>query len=468
MVPEVGGRRANPMHIPSETHQNKADDIMHAVQFSLECISLPFRGAAVILDRNRANDRSPMRVLKRGLAPRYLSAFVMILVGLSPHARADDLPPIRIGVLTDMSSIYADNAGPGSVLAAQMAVEDFGGHVLGRPIDVVFGDNLNKADVGAALARKWIDVDNVAAIVDVPNSSVALAVQEITRDRKKIFLATGTATSRLTGDACSPTTVHWTYDTYALAHGTAHAMSGLGAHAWFFIAADFALGTQLEGDSRAVIAADGGRVIGDVRHPANTPDFSSFLLQAQASKADTIAFANAGGDFISAVKQTSEFGIGPPDQRLVGLLVFIADINALGLKAAQGLILSSAFYWDMNDQARAWSERFIARIHKVPTMIHAGTYGAVMHYLNAIKIAGTDDGPTVAKTMKSIPVNDFMTTNGTIRADGRLVRDMYLFQVKTPAESKGGYDLYTRLAVIPGSEAFRAMSEGGCPLVSAK
>jgi branched-chain amino acid transport system substrate-binding protein len=318
--------------------------------------------------------------------------------------------------------------------------------------------------VGGTIARRWIDNENVEVILDVPNSAVALAVQGITRDKKKLFLATGAATSRLTGDECSPTGIHWTYDTYALSQGTTRAMSRLGARSWYFVSVDYSLGAQLEADSRKVIDAMGGKVLGAVKHPLNTPDFSSFLLQAQSSKADVIALADAGGDFINAVKQAGEFGI-TQRQKLVGLLAFIADIHSLGLQSAQGLMLSSAFYWDMNEDTRAWSKRFIAKTQKVPTMIHAGTYGAVMHYLKAVQAAGKLDGPTVAAGMRATPVNDFMTKNGRIREDGRLVRDMYLFRVKSPEQSNYKFDYYELLATIPGEEAFRPMEQGGCPLL---
>ena len=383
-------------------------------------------------------------------------------LGVSAQAQT---VPVKLGVLTDMSSLYADNGGSGSVVAAQMAVADFGGTVLGRKIEIVSGDHQNKADIGGAVARRWIDNDGVEAILDVPNSAVALAVQGITRDKKKVFLATGAATSRLTGDECSQTGIHWTYDTYALSQGTTRAISKLGAKKWYFVAADYSLGAQLEADSRKVIKEFGGTVAGSVKHPVNSPDMSSYLLQAQASGADTIALADAGGDFINAMKQAGEFGITKSGQRLLGLLVFIADIHSLGLESAQGLVLSSAFYWDLNDETRAWAKRFIDKTQKVPTMIHAGTYGAVMHYLKAIEKAGTTDGPTVARTMREMPVNDFMTKNGVIRPDGRLMRDMYLFRVKTPAQSKYRFDYYELLATIPGSEAFRPQEEGGCPLL---
>jgi len=319
---------------------------------------------------------------------------------LGTSAVAQDAP-VKLGVLTDMSSLYADNGGQGSVVAAQMAVDDFGGKVLGRSIQIVASDHQNKADVGAAIARRWLDNEGVEAILDVPNSAVALAVQGIARDKKKLFLATGAATSRLTGDECSLTGIHWTYDTYALSQGTAKAISRLGAKSWFFLSADYSLGAQLEADSRKVIEATGGKVVGAVKHPVNTPDFSSFLLQAQSSNADVIALADAGGDFINAVKQAGEFGI-TRQQKLAGLIVFIADIHSLGLQNAKGLMLSSAFYWDLNDGTRAWSKRFIEKTQKVPTMIHAGTYGAVMHYLWAIKAADTLDGSTVAAKMREM------------------------------------------------------------------
>ncbi|QOZ35917.1 ABC transporter substrate-binding protein [Bradyrhizobium sp. CCBAU 53421] len=372
--------------------------------------------------------------------------------------------PVRLGVLTDMSSLYADNGGQGSAVAAQMAVDDFNGKVLGRMIEIVAGDHQNKADIGSAIARRWLENENVEVILDVPNSAVALAVQGITRDKKKLFLATGAATSRLTGDECSPTGIHWTYDTYALSQGTTRAISRLGAKSWFFLSADYSLGAQLEADSRKVIDATGGKVVGAVKHPINTSDFSSFLLQAQASRADVIALADAGGDFINAVKQAGEFGV-TRGQKLAGLIVFIADVHSLGLQSAQGLMLSSAFYWDLNDETRGWSKRFIEKTKKVPTMIHAGTYGAVMHYLKAVEAAGTLDGPTVAAKMRELPVNDFMTRNGRIRPDGRLVRDMYLFRVKSPEESKYQFDYYQLLATIPGEEAFRPMEDGACSLV---
>jgi branched-chain amino acid transport system substrate-binding protein len=385
-----------------------------------------------------------------------------MVAGAHAQGVSDDV--VKIGVLTDMSSLYADNAGPGSVAAAQMAIDDFGGRVLGRKIELVSADNLNKPDVGANIVREWIDRNAVDAIVDVPNSAVAFAVNELTRSKNRVFLATGTASSRLTGDACSPTTVHWTYDSYALANGTGRAVVQNGGDSWFFIAADFAVGAALWADTERVIKATGGRVVGGVRHPINSSDFSSYILQAQASKAKIIGLATAGGDMINIVKQSAEYKVAQGGQRLAGLLVFIADVHSLGLQTAQGLMLTSAFYWDLNDETRAWSKRFATRYAKVPTMIHAGTYGAVTHYLKAIAAAGTDEAKAVSAKMKEMPVNDFMTRQGKIRADGRLVRDMYLFQVKSPAESRGGFDYYKLVATIPGDQAFRPLGEGGCPL----
>jgi branched-chain amino acid transport system substrate-binding protein len=395
-----------------------------------------------------------------------MASVAIALATTSAQGQAVSDNVVKIGVLSDMSSIYTDNSGPGSVAAAQMAIDDFGGSVLGKKIELVFADNLNKPDVGSSIAREWIDRDGVDAILDIPNSAVALAVQELTRTKNRVLLATGTASSRLTGDACSPTTVHWTYDTYALANGTGRAVVENGGDSWFFIAADFVVGTSLQADTERVIKANGGRVIGSVRHPINSNDFSSYLLQAQASKAKIIGLATAGGDMINLVKQSAEFQITKSGQTLAGLLVFIADVHSLGLEKAQGLMLTSAFYWDLNDATRAWSKRFATRYAKVPTMIHAGTYGAVTHYLKAIAAAGTDEAKAVMAKMKDMPVEDFMTKAGRIRADGRLVRDMYLFQVKSPSESRGGFDYYKLLSTIPGDKAFRPLSEGGCRLVT--
>ncbi|HUJ74932.1 MAG TPA: ABC transporter substrate-binding protein [bacterium] len=373
---------------------------------------------------------------------------------------------VKIGVLNDQSSLYADISGQGSVVAARMAVKDFGGTVLGKPIEVIFADHQNKPDVGSNIARQWIDEQGVDAIVDVPTSSVAMAVQNVTREKDRMFLISGAASSDLTGKNCSPTGIHWTYDTYALASGTGAALVKQGGKTWFFITADYEFGHALERDTTKFVVGAGGTVLGHVNVPLNTADFSSYLLQAQSSKAQIIGLANAGGDTINSIKQAAEFGIVSGGQRLAGLLVFITDVESLGLKTAQGLVITTAFYWDQNDQTRAWSKRYMEEYHgKVPTMVQAGVYGAVAHYLKAIKAAGTDEAKAVAAKMREMPVNDFMTHNARIRADGTVMRTMYLAQVKSPAESKYKYDDYKILASIPADQAFRPESEGGCPYV---
>ena len=371
---------------------------------------------------------------------------------------------VKIGVLNDMSGLYADLGGQGSVEAARMAVADFGGNVSGKKIEIISADHQNKPDVGGAIARQWYDNDGVDVIVDVPTSSVALAVQDVARERKKAFLISGAASSDLTGKSCSPTSVHWTYDTVALGNGTGGAVVKSGGDTWFFITADYAFGHALERDTTAVVQANGGKVLGSVKVPLNTADFSSYLLQAQASKAKIVGLANAGGDTINSIKQAAEFGLVEGGQKLAGLLVFITDVHSLGLKTANGLQLTEAFYWDQNDETRAWSKKFFDKMNKQPTMVQAGIYGAVTHYLNAVKATGSDDGPTVVKKMKETPVNDFMTKNGKILDTGRLIRDMYLFEVKKPSESKGEWDLYKLISTIPGEEAFKRPGGNECPL----
>jgi branched-chain amino acid transport system substrate-binding protein len=388
-----------------------------------------------------------------------------LAVGMGAAGAQMSGKPVKIGVMSDMSSLYADIGGAGSVAAAQMAVKDFGGTVNGVPIEIISADHLNKPDVGKAIAQRWIDEDGVDAIADVPTSSVALAVQDVMKEKQKVFLISGAASSDLTGKACSPMGVHWTYDTYALAHGTGAALVKQGGDTWFFITADYAFGHALQRDTADVVTKAGGKVLGSVDVPLNNADFSSYLLQAQQSKAKIIGLANAGGDTDNSIKQAAEFGIVKGGQKLAGLLVFISDVNSLGLDTAQGLVLTEAFYWDQNDETRAWSKRFMEQIKKPPTMVQAGVYGSIMHYLKAIKEAGTDDGPKVVAEMRKLPINDFMTKNGSLREDGRVLRDMYLFQVKTPAESKYQYDDYKLLATIPADQAFRPLSESECPLV---
>ena len=374
---------------------------------------------------------------------------------------------VKLGVLNDMSGLYADVSGKGGVVAAQMAAEDFGGKVLGAPIEIIGGDHQNKPDVGAGLARQWIDTDHVDAIVDVPTSSVALAIQEVTREKKRIFLMSGPASSDLTGKACSPYGIHWTYDTYALAHGTGGALVKQGGNTWFFITADYAFGHALERDTGDAVKAAGGKVLGAVNAPLNTQDFSSFLLQAQASKAKVIGLANAGGDTINSIKQASEFGIVAGGQKLAGLLVFLSDIHSIGLKIAQGLTITSAWYWDKDDASRTFAKRFMARnpTGLPPTYIQAGIYTEVTFYLKAIQAAGTDDADKVVAQMRKMKINDFMTKDGWLREDGRVMRDMYLEEVKSPAESKYPFDYLKILATIPPDQAFRPLKEGNCPLV---
>jgi branched-chain amino acid transport system substrate-binding protein len=383
------------------------------------------------------------------------------------HAAEPDTKPVRIGVLNDQSGIYADLSGQGSVIAARMAVEDFGGNVLGRPIEVIFADHQNKPDVGSAIASRWYDTQGVDAIADVPVSSVALAVQEIARERKRIVLFSAAGSSDLTGKACSPMGTQWTFDSIALAKGTASAVTKAGGNTWFFLTANYAFGTAMEADARRYIAEAGGQVLGSVKHPQGTVDFSSFLLQAQASKAKVIGLANAGSDTINALKGASEFGIVAGGQKLAAMLTFLSDVHSLGLKTAQGLQLTESFYWDLNDATRAWSKRFGSKMDgRMPTMVHAGVYSAVTHYLKAIKAAGTTDSEKVAAQMRAMKVSDPILPAAEIRKDGRVLRPFYLFEVKKPEESKGPYDYYKLVREIPADEAARPLNEGGCPLVN--
>ena len=396
-----------------------------------------------------------------------ISAYAALLAAASLAAGAAqaEVTSVKIGVLNDQSGVYTDLSGPGGVDAVRMAVEDFGGSVGGAKIEVVTADHQNKADIGSSIARQWFDQDHVDIIMDVPNSGVALAVNDIAKEKNKIAIFSGPATSDLTGAKCSPSGIHWTYDTYALAHGTGSAVTKNGGDTWFFLTADYAFGQALERDTTEVIQANGGKVVGAVRTPLSTPDFSSFLLQAQGSGAKVVGLANAGGDTVNSIKQAGEFGITAGGQKLAGLLVFISDINALGLKAAQGLELTASFYWDLNDETRAFSKKFFERNHKEPTMAQAGLYGATLHYLNAVKAVNTTDTAKVMEQMRKTPVNDFMTKNGQIREDGKLVRDMYLFEVKKPEESKGPWDYYKLIRQIPAAEVTRPLSDSACPLV---
>jgi branched-chain amino acid transport system substrate-binding protein len=384
--------------------------------------------------------------------------------GTTANAQISD-DVVKIGVLTDMSSLYADATGKGSLTAVQMAVADYGGKVKGKPVEVISADHQNKPDVGVNIARNWYDNEKVDAIFDVPTSSVALPISALTREKNKININSGGGSSDITGVACSPNTVHWTYDTYALSNVAGKAMVKRGEDTWFFITADYAFGMALERDAANVVKESGGKVLGDVRHPLNSSDFSSYLLQAQASKAKVVALANAGGDTTNALKQASEFGLMKGGQKLIALLLEITDVHSLGLKDAQGLIVTDAFYWDRDDETRAFSKKFLDQVGHMPTMIQAGLYSATMHYLKAIETIGTDEAPKVMAQMRATPINDFFAKDGHIRIDGRMVHDMYLFEVKKPEESKGEWDLYKLIATVRADQAFRPLDKGGCPLV---
>lgn len=374
---------------------------------------------------------------------------------------------VKVGVLNDRSGLYADLSGEGSVIAARMAAEDFKAAEKGIRVEFVSADHQNKPDVGSSIARQWYDRDGVDLIVDVPNSAVALAVSQITREKNKVFMDSGAGTSELTGRQCSPNTVHWAYDTYALAQGTGGAMVQRGGDTWFFLTADYVFGQSLESETSEVVKARGGRVVGSVRHPLATADFSSFLLQAQGSKAKVIGLANAGNDTTNAIKQAAEFGITQGGQALAGLLVFLTDVHGLGLQAAQGLVLTESFYWDLNDETRAWSKRFGERNKgRMPTMVQAGVYASVLHYLKAVEATKGKDPAQVMARMKEMPTDDPLFGQGQIRADGRKVHPMHLFEVKKPGESKGPWDYYKLLATIPADQAFRPLNAGGCPLVN--
>jgi branched-chain amino acid transport system substrate-binding protein len=383
-------------------------------------------------------------------------------------AVADD-KIIKIGSLSDQSGLYADLGGPGSTLAAQMAVEDSGLTGKGWKIDVISADHQNKPDIGASIARQWFDVDKVDVIVDVPNSGVALAVNNVVKEKNGVLLDSGAGTSDLTNAQCTPNTIHWTYDTYTLAHGTGTALTKAGGDSWFFITADYAFGAAIERDTTAAVQAAGGKVLGGVKHPLNTSDFSSFLLQAQSSKAKIIGLANAGGDTTNAIKQAAEFGITQGGQRLAALLLFITDVNSLGLNTAQGLNFTETFYWDMNDQTRAWSKRYQERMknHSMPSMVHAGVYSSLLHYFKALEALGGNphDGAKVVAKMKEIPTDDVLFGKGAIWPNGRTIHPAYLFQVKKPSESKGPWDYYTLKATIPAEEAYTPLAQSSCPLL---
>ena len=395
-----------------------------------------------------------------------LAAFAAVLACGAASARQVN---VKIGVLSDMSSLYADIGGPGSVAAAKMAIADFTKDNPNVKVEMIIGDHQNKPDIGSQIANQWYDVDKVDMIIDVPNSGVALAVSQVANQKNKVFIVSGAAASDLTGPKCNANTIHWTYDTWMLANGTGTAIVKTGGNTWFFLTSDYAFGHALERDTMAAVEKAGGKVLGKVRHPLNTNDFSSFLLQAQSSKAKVIGLANAGGDTINSIKQAAEFGIVKGGQSLAGLLVFASDVAALGLPTAQGLVLTETWYWDMNDTNRAWTKRWQQeRQGKWPTMIHAGVYAGVLHYLKAaVALKGNvSDGKTVVAQMKSMPTDDPLFGKGTIRPDGRKIHPAYLLEVKKPEESKHPGDFYKVRATIPTEEAFRPLKEGSCPLVS--
>jgi branched-chain amino acid transport system substrate-binding protein len=400
--------------------------------------------------------------MKRVLAGVFAT---MLAVVAASSAMAQSKPPLKLGGILDMSGLYADITGPGSEMAAKMAAEDFGGEVLGRKIEIVVGDHLNKADLAANIARDMLDNQGVEMIFDVAASATALAAGEIAKARNKIIIFNGPGSIRLSNEACGPYTVHYVFDTYGQANVTGLAAVKAGLDTWFFISADYAFGHDLEQDTTNVVLKSGGKVLGSVRAPLNTSDFSSYLLQAQASKAKVIGLANAGGDTINAIKQGAEFGLMKGGQKMSPLLAFVSDIDSVGLETAQGLLLAEAFYWDLNDDTRAFSKRFMERMKRLPTSAQAGVYSSVLHYLQAVKAAGTTDAGAVMKIMKDTPINDMFAKNGHIREDGRMVHDMYLFEVKKPSESKGRWDDYKLLGTVPGDQAFQPLALSRCPLV---
>jgi branched-chain amino acid transport system substrate-binding protein len=403
-----------------------------------------------------------MKRMKHGIST-IAAGVALVLAPFAATAQVSD-DVVKIGILNDQSGVYADYGGKWSLEAAKMAVEDFGGKVLDKPVEIVSADHQNKPDVASSIARGWYDNDHVDMITELTTSSVALAVQQLSKDKKKITITDGAATSELTGKACTPYGFHWAFDTRALAVGTGGSLVENGGDTWFFLTADYAFGHALEADTAKYVTSKGGKVVGAVRHPLSTNDFSSFLLQAQGSKAKIVGLANAGLDTNNSIKAASEFGIVQGGQRLAALLFTLAEVHGLGLQAAQGLVLTEGFYWDNDDESRAFSKRFMQRTNRMPNMIQAGTYSSVMHYLKAVKAAGTDEADAVTKKMREMPVEDFFAKKGKVLPNGRMVHDMYLFQVKSPAESKAPWDYYKKLATIAGDQAFATPKDSGCPL----
>jgi branched-chain amino acid transport system substrate-binding protein len=398
-----------------------------------------------------------------GLGGVVAAALGLTAAGVGSVAQAQTTAPLKIGVMEGFSGVYGDLTA-GEVEAMQLAIEDVGGKVLGRPVEILSADHQTKPDIGASIARKWYD-EGVSMITGLGTSSVALAVRKVAQEKGKIDINTGAGTADLTGPACSETGAHWVYDTYSLAHVTGSAVVKSGGDSWYFLTADYAFGKSLEDETAAVVKAAGGKVLGDIKHPLSTQDFSSFLLQAQASKAKIIGLANAGMDTVNAIKQAAEFGIVKGGQKLAGLLVFATDVQALTLPVAQGLVLTEAFYWDLNDETRAWTARYRKKKDKLPSMLTIGVYSSTLHYLKAVQAAGTDEPKAVMAKMREMPINDAMTKNGKLREDGRVIRDMYLFQVKSPSESKSKDDIYKLVATVPGEEAYRPLKDGKCPYI---
>jgi branched-chain amino acid transport system substrate-binding protein len=435
------------------------------------CRGLPLRNACGMIAGTQMRPQANAAHCQGASMKRTLSSVLGLLLSIaataaiSTAALAQSKPPLKLGGILDMSGLYADITGSGSEMAAKMAAEDFGGEVLGRKIEIVVADHLNKADLSANIARDMFDNQGVEMIFDVAASATALAAGEIAKARNKIVMFNGPGSIRLSNEACGPYTVHYVFDTFAQANVTGLAAVKSGLDSWFFLTADYAFGQDLEKDTANVVRKSGGTVLGSVRHPLNTSDFSSYLLQAQASKAKVIGLANAGGDTINAIKQAAEFGLMKGGQKLSPLLAFVTDVDSVGLETAQGLLLAEAFYWDLNDETRAFSKRFMARTKRVPTSAQAGVYSSITHYLQAVKAAGTTDSAAVMKIMKDTPINDMFAKNGRIRDDGRMVHDMYLFEVKKPSESKGRWDDYKLVTTVPGDQAFQSLELSRCPLV---
>lgn len=408
-----------------------------------------------------------MKISKSSLGGALFGAALLAATALTAPAVAQDQKPLKIGVITDLNSVYSDIGGKGNIEATKMAIEDFGGQMFGKPIEIVSAD-ATKPDVATTFARKWWESEGVDAIIDMPTSATALAVMEISKQLEKLLIVTDAASSEITGKSCSPYTVHWTYDTYSNAQTVGKAIVKQGGDSWYFITVDYAFGHAIEKDVSGVVTGAGGKVLGSVRHPLNSPDFSSYLLQAQQSKAKIIGMANGGGDTINLIKQAGEFGVVAGGQKLAGIVMFISDIHSLGLKTAQGLTITEGYYWDKDDLSREFGKKFFARMNRMPTMNQASTYSATMHYLKAVKATGTRDTKTVLAKMRETPVKDYFTQNGKLREDGRMVHSMLLLEVKKPEESKYPWDYYKVLAELPGDEVFRPMKDGGCPLVAGK